>query len=226
MKWEQHFEALVAFKRSHGHCNVPRTYKENGKLGRWVDKQRSLFRNFVCNGTDSIMNDRSASIKKERLEKLLSIGFQFRLRTKNRSQSQSWEERYNQLLHFCTAYGHTRVPLNWQGNTALSHWVVIQRKEHKKLLNGEKSFILTEPRLQKLLDVDFVFRDQQTFPYSWEERFNHLVAFEKRHGHFNVTPQYKLDQSLYIWVNTVRSSIQNDTIELDRLHTLLEIGFD
>lgn len=44
MDWDQYFEELKAFKARFGHCNVPRGYKENKKLGRWVDKQRSSYK--------------------------------------------------------------------------------------------------------------------------------------------------------------------------------------
>lgn len=42
--WNEHYEELKAFKGRYGHCNVPRGYKENVKLGRWVDKQRSSYK--------------------------------------------------------------------------------------------------------------------------------------------------------------------------------------
>lgn len=44
MDWDQYYEELKAFKARFGHCNVPRGYKENKKLGRWVDKQRSSYK--------------------------------------------------------------------------------------------------------------------------------------------------------------------------------------
>lgn len=44
MDWDQYYEELKAFKARFGHCNVPRGYKENKKLGRWVDKQRTSYK--------------------------------------------------------------------------------------------------------------------------------------------------------------------------------------
>jgi hypothetical protein len=38
--WEEMFAELVAFKREHGHCNVPQRWPQNLKLGRWVNTQR------------------------------------------------------------------------------------------------------------------------------------------------------------------------------------------
>lgn len=161
----------------------------------------------------------------DHLLKLESIGFQFRLRQKP-SPTLSWEERYNQLLHFRSIHGHAQVPLNWTHNTALSHWVVIQRKEHKKLLNGGKSSVLMSgKRIQMLIDIDFVFRNVTVYPYSWEERFQHLVAFHKNHGHFHVTSEYILDPMLFIWVNAQRRLFGEKNLEADRMAKLQEIGF-
>uniref|UniRef100_A0A7R9W8J9 Helicase-associated domain-containing protein n=1 Tax=Pseudictyota dubia TaxID=2749911 RepID=A0A7R9W8J9_9STRA len=38
--WSLRFDELRAFRRQHGHCSVPRTYKANRALARWVVRQR------------------------------------------------------------------------------------------------------------------------------------------------------------------------------------------
>ena len=35
-QWEQRYNELLDFKKEHGHCNVPKTYAKNRKLGAWV----------------------------------------------------------------------------------------------------------------------------------------------------------------------------------------------
>lgn len=164
-------------------------------------------------------------MKLEQVLKLEAIGFKFRLRSKS-SPTLSWDARYNQLLEFRTTHGHAQVPLNWSGNTALSHWVVIQRKEHKKLLNGSKSSILNPRRIQMLIDLDFVFRNITVYPYSWDDRLKHLIAFKKTHGHFFVTSDYMLDPSLFIWVNAQRKSFISKSLDSNQMMKLQEIGFE
>jgi hypothetical protein len=40
-QWEDMFALLEAYKIREGHCNVPRSYKEDGaSLGSWVTRQR------------------------------------------------------------------------------------------------------------------------------------------------------------------------------------------
>jgi hypothetical protein len=42
--WEDRLNELASYRKIHGHCNIPRSYNENNKLGKWVAKQRSNYR--------------------------------------------------------------------------------------------------------------------------------------------------------------------------------------
>jgi hypothetical protein len=42
--WEKRLNELADYHKIHGHCNVPRNYNENTKLGRWVSKQRHFYK--------------------------------------------------------------------------------------------------------------------------------------------------------------------------------------
>ena len=68
--WEETFEQLKAFKAEHEHCNVPQSYKDNPKLGKWVDKQRYQYR---------LRNDgKKSQITDDRVTKLNELGFVWR----------------------------------------------------------------------------------------------------------------------------------------------------
>lgn len=41
--WDTHYEALCAFKKKHGTCNVPRPYPQNPKLSNWYVQSLKLF---------------------------------------------------------------------------------------------------------------------------------------------------------------------------------------
>jgi hypothetical protein len=43
-RWEKRFAALVAFKKTHGHCEVPGSWAENRQLATWTTKQRCLYK--------------------------------------------------------------------------------------------------------------------------------------------------------------------------------------
>jgi hypothetical protein len=59
--WEDMFSALLAFRETHGHCNVPQQYKDNPQLGRWASFQRYLHK--------------AKQLGRERVRRLAALGF-------------------------------------------------------------------------------------------------------------------------------------------------------
>lgn len=57
--WNGMFDRLLQYKSIYGNCLVPRSYKEDLKLGRWVNKQRT----------------RKEKLSVERKERLEKAGF-------------------------------------------------------------------------------------------------------------------------------------------------------
>jgi hypothetical protein len=72
--WDVRFDQLRAFKAERGDCRVPFGFKENRQLGKWVSKQRELFK--------------KKKMKPDRIAKLKAIGFDWDLSPKPRRQSQ------------------------------------------------------------------------------------------------------------------------------------------
>jgi len=75
--WEERFAELVAFKNTHGHCNVPFSWSENPQFGKWVSRQREIF-------TREKLSD-------DRVRRLNEIGFEW-TRTKLRTSKSSSRE--------------------------------------------------------------------------------------------------------------------------------------
>ena len=67
--WDDMFSPLVLFKSQHGHCDVPQSFPENPKLGRWVGTQRREHRK-KKNGEPSNITD-------YRIKRLEDIGFRW-----------------------------------------------------------------------------------------------------------------------------------------------------
>ena len=61
--WQRLFESLSVFRKTHGHCNVPRRWAWNPKLARWVHHQRDL--------------RRRGSLSRERQLRLDALGFEW-----------------------------------------------------------------------------------------------------------------------------------------------------
>lgn len=105
---ERRLEELVAFKRTHGHCNVAGSYP--GGLGVWVIHQRSSARKF--------------GYSEELRSRLNEMGFVWNPLNDNGSR------RFEELAAFKKEHGHCRVPQNYPGG--LGAWVAQQRARAKK----------------------------------------------------------------------------------------------
>ena len=68
-RWEERFAELVAYKRAHGHCEIPTAWAENQALAKWVVNQR-VFR-------------KRGNLSPERISRLNSIDFQWKGRRQN-----------------------------------------------------------------------------------------------------------------------------------------------
>ena len=72
--WNERYNDLVEYKRIHGDCLVPQTYKPNKKLGYWVMQQRRQYR-LQCDGKKSSLDGRVGAKRKQLLD---DIGFVWR----------------------------------------------------------------------------------------------------------------------------------------------------
>ena len=108
--WEENYELLKEYKDKHGHCNVPRTYKQDPKLGQWVNNQRH----------------RKNRLPADKIEMLDSIGFSWKI-------TRFWEESYALLKQFKAKHGHCNVPTNFNEDPKLAQWVKSQRDRKDKL---------------------------------------------------------------------------------------------
>ena len=102
--WMKRYHELVQFKARLGHCHVPRRWKENRALGRWVYAQR-----------------RNKRLNASRAAKLSNIGFNWNCR------DALWEENYQVLKEFHTANGHCNVGVRQK----LYQWLWKQRKDFR-----------------------------------------------------------------------------------------------
>jgi hypothetical protein len=69
LTWQQSFENLQVYQQIYGDCNVPQKYKENRKLGGWVNKQRKKKKNPAKYG----------KLTEEQIESLNNLGFKWNL---------------------------------------------------------------------------------------------------------------------------------------------------
>ena len=118
------FRQLAAFRKKHGHCNVPANCTENLPLGRWVAQQRYK-KNVNC-------------LPDVRVEALDSLGFIWSVSGK------SWDRMLQLLAEFRKKNGHSHVPTKWSKNPQLADWVQRQRLQKRTgRLSAEREARLT-----------------------------------------------------------------------------------
>lgn len=147
-KWEIMFKRLLVYKEKHGHCLVPNRYKDDKKLGLWVSMQRRQYKAYASDQFDA------TALSLDRIQRLEDIGFVWRASTSCRVE---WDVRFRQLQTFFQDHGHTLVPMCYEENPALSHWVRVQRQAYKTFRQGMPSK-MTEERIRLLDSVKFVWR--------------------------------------------------------------------
>jgi predicted HAD superfamily phosphohydrolase YqeG len=132
--WYDMYNQLIEFKQKYGHVKVPQQYNENKKLGRWVVKQRSKYREYKQ--TNGQKGD------PERMKCLESIGLVDDITTKvaKKGNKKIWYDMYNQLIEFKQKHGHVKVPARYSENKKLGTWVMYWRsalREYKRT-DGQK----------------------------------------------------------------------------------------
>jgi hypothetical protein len=78
--WENGLSELADYRKVHGHCNVPRNYSENAKLGRWVGTQRHQY--------SLHLKGKTSAITLPRIEALESLAFEW----DSRDAYYTWED--------------------------------------------------------------------------------------------------------------------------------------
>ena len=116
------FQKLQEYKLEKGDCNVPHRYKDDRRLGKWVNKMREKKMEMLKRGMDyeepqPNRKSTSRTLTKERVEKMEELGFVWSFKTK---PVVSWDDRLQELVMFYRANG--RWPTR-KDDGSLGHWV-------------------------------------------------------------------------------------------------------
>lgn len=197
--WQKMLAGLSAFKRQHGHTQVPRHWNMPPGLGVWVTYQRTL-RN----------QRRLAAEHSRQLEKL---GFDFA------PIDPRWHAQYPRLVEFQKKHGHFNVP---SGEDAFGQWVYKQRRFRR---DGK----LSVRQIQQLEAIGFEWvkpgRLAVVNDARWLRRVRALKKFKALHGHCRVPQEQKNRRGLGVWVANVRALYRRGELPADRVRALEELGF-
>eukprot|EP00980_Cylindrotheca_fusiformis_P007464 scaffold1538_cov109-Cylindrotheca_fusiformis.AAC.6 len=200
--WESRFQELVDWKNKHGHCEVP---QKNGSLGRWVHRQRE--------------NKHKNNLSLDRETKLNELGFVWRQKTSR--PTDTWDERYDQLVDYKNEHGDCNVPQSYEEIPGLGRWVNRQRTAKAK---SE----LDPERISKLKSLGFSFNTKN---FLWEARFRELVDFKNKTGHCDVPYGWNENKELSKWVQkqrylyTLKTRGSKSNLTDEREEKLRALGF-
>ena len=206
--WNESFTKLEAYKKDHGHCNVP---QRDGPLGGWVTDQSRNYRK------------KSKCMTADRIDKLEKIGFVW-----DQKETQ-WNESFAKLKAYKEKHGHCNVPGGYPDDPSLGIWVQNQRSSYFDNRSG-----MTADRIQQLeariQQLEAIGVEWDINKAKWNESFTKLMAYKEEHGHCNVPTEYHADPSLGIWVKNQRESHNHPSerggMTEDRIQQLEKIGFE
>ncbi|EJK60566.1 hypothetical protein THAOC_19054 [Thalassiosira oceanica] len=232
----QRLRELEEYKREHGHCSVPRRYRENPSLANWVNKQRQNYRKRMKEGksplTERVPNATAQFQQRKRhIEDLERLGFlwnasqSIRQPMKSSQSDKAWKAMYLKLVEFETNEGHCNVP----STTSLGRWVVRQRHLYRRETLGQPKSSLTDERIELLNRLSFPWatRSEQL----WQQRVDDLKQFQRENNHCMVPKEYTPNPSLATWVSTQRKNYNrrknglSSSLTPERIKELDEIGF-
>ena len=202
MSWNASFERLVAYKKEHGgSCRVPFEYKDDKPLAQWVITQRTRLKH--------------GKICPEQKAKLDQLGFVWD------ASHLGWNHMFERLETYKSQQGDCMVPMVYDKDTALAHWVMAQRAQNK-----EKK--LSPYRVQKLDAIGFVWavyprlRSQEE---QWNSMFAKLKAHMEKHGDLPVPQNNPESKKVAQWVGTQRVAYRAGKMTVHRKAKLDKLGF-
>jgi hypothetical protein len=194
--WEESLAALVEFRRTHGHSDVPADWREDRALALWAQRQRN--------------EHRKGRLDPERARRLDALKFPWNARsTRTQERIDAWERQFAELGAFAGKRGHVDVP----AGGALARWVNDQRR-------AKQVGALSAERVRRLESIGMCWSLREK---KWNLQFAKLHEYRRRHGHCNVptAPGTALSR----WVSAQRTALKAGRLDPERRSRLDAIGF-
>ena len=133
--WDRMLKQLAAYKRLHGHCDVPIRSSSGRALGEWVGKQRR--------------RKEEGELSAAQQRALEALGITWRIR------ENAWDQHYEALGRFAKAHRHCRITKRTRkAPGSLYRWVFGQRHLRKnKRLDQERVAYLEKLGFEWSTDV-------------------------------------------------------------------------
>lgn len=207
-RWEERFRQLAEYREAFGNCDVPIRYAPNVQLGRWVQKQRMLYRK------------RREGLEAQ-AEAIAAAGGDAGAVTAAAARMEQ-QAGMEGAAAAGTGGGLEDVDVDVVGVEAGGEG------EDEKGIPGVSEKVLNEERIGRLESMGFRWWAQTYESTPWETRFEELLAFKALNGHCRVPKNYADNPGLSEWVKTQRRNYKEKAkvIQGERMEKLLESGFE
>jgi len=222
-EWNRQFDALAAFRRLHGHGNVPSSWAEDPELGRWVARQRHQYR------VGSLREDRRQRLDQLCVDWPAEPG-------RSRSRDHGWDQLVVALVDFRCRHGHGNVPKGWAENPKLARWVARQRHlnrcgalrpDRRRRLEDLGALREAAPALRtKVLGPSEAAPEAGTRNQAWSRMLGVLAAFKSVQGHCSVPRRWAWNPVLARWVSEQRRLRRKGRLSPERARQLEDLGFE
>ncbi len=216
--WNRMLGALRAFRRAHGHVNVPRGWKGEPSLAGWLASQRFL--------------RKKGELLPERERRLAELDAAWsrhapalRPTAKTapvRSRARAWDQAVAVLEAYVRRHGHCAVPSRWSEDPTLARWVVKQRLLRKRGL-------LSPQRIDRLTRLGFEWSGEARRAGArrrlWEESLAALAEFRRVHGHTDIPADWREDRPLALWAQRQRNEYKKGRLSAERADRLDALQF-
>jgi hypothetical protein len=194
--WDAMVAQLQAFRRIHGHCNVPHSSRRHGELSAWLHSTR-------C-------SKRSGRLSIDRLQQLEDLGVVWE------PQQARWETMFAALAEYREHHGDCNVPYGWPENPALAKWVKGMRAAQKR---GD----LESERIRRFDLIGFEW--DRGGDSRWDDMYAELAEFQHAYGHCRISTLSEVHRTLGVWVHTQRTLRKQGRLDAERIARLDAIRF-
>lgn len=195
--WNGNFDDLCSYADTYGGFSIPASYvgAHGARLSAWATVQR--------------MKRARGELSKERIAKLESIGFPWKI--------DRWQQSYEQAKAYAKTHGNLDMQKAYktEGGYSLGNWVYAQRDACRKgTLSAEK-----RAKLEKL---GMVWKQEST----WDINFSKAKAYYEAHGSYpqkrSAAPGAELEVAT--WVDSQRQRFNRGEQTPEHIEQLKTIG--
>ena len=205
--WNESFRRLSEYHKIHGNVFVPKRSEDPNtqSLYRWICRQKEL--------------NRKGQLSTWQAEKLKSVGL-----LSSSKHDTIWIVGFNHYVEYVLNKDPRDITYDYvcPDNYKLGEWI---HRQVKMIKNGT----IPENRLTQLKDVGFTEYWGLSLKYkeSWDNGYEHLLAFYNRYGHRQVPVKYESPDGykLGLWAHKQRWMIRDNSMAPERLIKLYRISF-